>query len=206
MLPFLIALALQPGAPPPRPMMAPPPRARAVDGPIGQIELSPLYRSPFVCAEHADGQLPFAGDALGTDCMVAGGLGDGPGFSRLYRSDGLANADWYGWGADALAPFDGVVEGVFANPAVNAPGTMGRPPAGMIRFRRDDGVLVLYAHVADIAVAPGDRVVAGQPVAKVGNNGPSRSPHVHVGAYRGDEPLQIRWDLRAMARLQPAGR
>ena len=33
----------------------------------------------------------------------------------------------------------------------------------------------------------------------------SRSPHVHVGAWRGDVPLQVRWDLRAMARLQRGG-
>lgn len=202
MLPFVLALALQAADQPPRFTMTPPPRARAVEGAIEQVELSPLYRTAFLCSEHYEGQIDYAGDALGTDCLVTGGVDGRSGFSRLYRTDGRANADWYGWGADVLAPFDGIVEGVYANPNVNEPGTMGRPPAGMIRFRRDDGTLVVYGHVADIAVQAGDRVRAGQPVARVGNNGMSRSPHIHVGAYRGDLPLQIRWDLRAMARLQ----
>ena len=206
MLSVIFALAAQAAAAdrPPRFTMTPPPRARAVEGTIELVELSPLYRTSFVCSEHYEGQIDYAGDALGTDCMVTGGVEGRSGFSRLYRTDGLANEDWYGWGADVLAPFDGVVEGVYANPAVNRPGEMGRPPAGMIRFQRADGTLVVYGHVGDIAVRAGDRVRAGQLVAKVGNNGMSRSPHIHVGAYRGDLPLQIRWDLRAMARLQRA--
>ncbi len=188
---------------PPRFTMTLPPRAQStLGGPIGQVELSPPFRTSFACSEHYEGQIDYAGDALGADCMVTGGVDGEAGFSRLYRTDGLTNADWYGWGADVLAPFDGKVEGVYANPIVNSPGRMGRPPAGMIRFERADGTRVVYGHVADIRVAAGDKVTAGQAVAKVGNNGFSRSPHIHVGAYRGDVPLQIRWDLRAMAKLQ----
>lgn len=170
------------------------------------ITLHPLYRAPFACIEHPAGQATFLGDALGTDCMVTGG-GEpgGPGFTSFYRTDGRANADWYGWGAEVLAPFDGVVERVVANPVVNTPGTVGRPPAAMILFRRADGTNVLYAHVADVTVAAGDSVRAGQPVARIGNNGISRLPHIHVGAYRGAAALQVRWDLRAMGRVRALG-
>ena len=122
-------------------------------------------------------------------------------FGRLYRTDGKSNEDWYSWGVDVLAPFDGMVVGLLPNERVNEPGTKGRPPAGLIQFRRDDGVVVIYAHVADFKIALGDRVTAGQVVAKVGNNGPSYAPHVHVGAYKGNVPFQIRWDQRAMATL-----
>ena len=202
MTPLILALLLQAADRPPFTMSIPPRAADTSGGPIGQVELSPPFRASYMCSEHFEGQIDYAGDALGTDCLVTGGVDGDGGFGRLYRTDGRANEDWYGWAAEVLAPFDGVVEGVYANPAVNTPGTMGRPPAGMIRFERADGTRVVYGHVADIAVAAGDRVTAGQVVARVGNNGFSRSPHIHVGAYRGDVPLQIRWDLRAMARLQ----
>lgn len=184
--------------------MGPPPLARKVVGPIETVHISPVYREHFVCSEHADGSMEYAGDALGTDCMVMGGLDrrQGVAFGRLFRTDGKANEDWYGWGVDVLAPFDGKIRAVLANHGVNTPGTFGRPPAGMILFERDDGVVVVYAHVAAIKVKAGDSISAGQAVASVGNNGVSRSPHIHVGAYRGDLPLQVRWDLRAMATLQ----
>lgn len=168
---------------------------------IEQVEIGPLFAGSFICSQHPEGQLPYAGDALGSDCLVQGGLDGEQGFARLYRTDGSRNEDWYGWGADVLAPFDGIVERVHVNEVVNRPGTLGQPPASMIIFARADGMKVLYAHVSDIAVAAGDRVTAGQVVAKVGNNGFSRSPHIHVGAFRGEQPLQIRWDLRAMGRV-----
>ncbi len=171
---------------------------------IEQVLVSPLFREYFMCAEHAEGELEFPGDALGTDCEVTGGVDPRSpyGFSRSYRTDGASNADWYGWGAEVLAPFDGEVARIVPNDVVNVPGRFGKPPAAMVAFRRDDGVVVVYGHVADVAVAVGDRVRAGQVVAKVGNNGMSRNPHIHVGALRGETPLQIRWDLRALGELR----
>jgi murein DD-endopeptidase MepM/ murein hydrolase activator NlpD len=198
-----LLLAVQ-GASSPAVKFEPPPLVRENAGPIEAVQIGPVYRQPFVCSEHAEGEMDYAGDALGTDCMVMGGFdprSDG-GFGKLYRSDGKANEDWYGWRAGVLAPFDGKVKAVLANEVVNQPGKFGRPPASMILFERADGVVVVYAHVTAVKVKPGDLVSAGQAVASVGNNGMSRSPHVHVGAYRGDLPLQIRWDLRAMGKLQ----
>jgi len=180
-----------------------PPLVRNDTGVIESVQISPVYRQPFVCSEHAEGEMDYVGDALGTDCMVMGGFdprSDGA-FGKLYRGDGKTNEDWYGWHAEVLAPFDGKVKAVLANEVVNQPGRFGRPPASMLLFERADGVVVVYAHVTAVKVGPGDLVSAGQVVASVGNNGMSRSPHVHVGAYRGDLPMQIRWDLRAMGRL-----
>jgi hypothetical protein len=171
---------------------------------IGQALLSPLFREPFTCSEHYEGELPYPGDALGTDCLVTGGIDprSPTGFMRTFRTDGATNEDWYGWQAEVLAPFDGRVVRVIANDEVNEPGRFGKPPAAIIAFERDDGVIVLYGHVADVRVQQGDRVVAGQPVAVVGNNGMSRNPHIHVGAMREGRPVQIRWDLRAMGVLR----
>src|SRR5690554_1073658 len=109
----LASLMLQAAEPePPEVVFEEPPRARAIEGEIEAVVLGPLFRQSFVCSEHHDGQMPWAGDALGTDCMVTGGLNQAVGFMRLYRTDGLTNEDWYGWGAEVLAPADGEVVGL----------------------------------------------------------------------------------------------
>ena len=177
-----------------------PARATPITGPIETLLVSPLYDRPFACVEHHAGQMDFTGDALGTDCMIVGGIEDG-GFARLYRTDGKTNADWYGWQAPVYAPIDGKIVGLFSKDAVNSPGTLGKPPAGMIQIERADGVLVTLGHVAGVRVKAGDTVKAGQPIASVGNNGVARAPHSHIGAARGAVPLQIRWDQKAMARM-----
>ncbi len=201
---LLLALQAAPAAAPPPPPERPivvPPKAAEVTGPIEQVTLGPVFREPFLCMEHPFGQLAWAGDALGTDCMVGGGIDGMSGYMRLYRTDGKTNEDWYGWRAEVLAPVAGTVVGAFAKPGANQPGTMGKPPAAMIQILTDDGIIVVIAHVTDFRVKKGDRVTAGQVVALDGNNGMARSPHVHVGAWRQKDaiPLQIRWDLRAMA-------
>jgi hypothetical protein len=169
---------------------------------IGSVVIHPVVRQHFVCLEHPAGQLNFVGDALGADCLIID-LGGGPTgrFPSFYRGTGSRNSDWYGWNQRVLAPFDGVVDSVRTTQSVNSPGKVGRARAGGIVFRRADGVRVLYAHVHAIGVSPGDAVRAGQPVARVGNNGPAVMPHTHVGAWRGQEPLQIRFDLRATGKL-----
>ena len=184
--------------------LGPPPPAAPVDGDIELVVLGPIHAQPYMCSEHPLGQLAFAGDALGTDCLVTGGIEGSGGFARFYRTDGLANEDWYGWRSEVLAPVSGFVMGVFANPAVNTPGTMGRPPAGTMRILTEDGVIVTLAHLGEFFVEGGDHVDRGQIVGLVGNNGVARAPHIHVGAYRevDNMPLQIRWSLREMADLQ----
>jgi murein DD-endopeptidase MepM/ murein hydrolase activator NlpD len=170
---------------------------------MGIVLLHPIVRVHFVCLDHSSGQLKALGDALASDCVVlslAGGpLGRWPVF---YRNSGLKNEDWYGWRATVLAPFDGIVDSVHINITANEPGTLGRDRASVIVFRGADGTRVLYAHVQDIQVKPGDRVISGQPVAKVGNNGPAWFPHTHVGAWKANSPLQVRFDPIAMGKLR----
>ena len=178
----------------------------AIAPPIGQpldaVLLSPLFDQPFACTDHSESDdAGILGDAFGTDCLVIGGL-DGPPeqrYFRLFRNDGSRNEDWYGWHAAVLAPFDGTVGFVTLNPVTNMPGMTGRPPASMIVFRRDDGLIVVYAHVAEPRVKAGDRVRARQVVAIDSNNGFARAPHVHVGAFRDVTPFQVRWDQRTPA-------
>ncbi len=93
----------------------------------------------------------------------------------------------------------------------------GQGRSSAILFRRgleDDptAVQVAYVHVREVLVSEGDTVRAGEPVARIGNNGSSFNPHVHVGAFRGDlfsgdaVPLQVRMDLAAMGRLRGTSR
>jgi hypothetical protein len=166
------------------------------------VIIHPLVHPHFMCLEHPAGQLTALGDALGSDCLVAHlGAGATARFPAFYRGTGELNEDWYGWREPVLAPFDGTVDSVFAAPAGNRPGTLGHGRAGAIVFLRDDGVRVLYAHLQEIRVGAGDRVRAGESVARVGNNGPGYFPHTHVGAWRGAEPLQVRFDLAAMGTM-----
>ena len=172
-----------------------------VSEPINQVTIAPLFYLPFACMDHPEGQLSDLGDAVGTDCMVVGGFKGAAGYMRFFRTDGLRNEDWYGWRAEVHAPFDGEVTAVSLNPVTNEPGSMGKPPASYVQFRRGDGTVVVYAHVQDVRVKVGDHVSSGDVVAVDGNNGTARAPHIHVGAYRGKEPLQVRWDLRAEGRV-----
>lgn len=164
---------------------------------IATVTIHPILRGEVLCTDHRRSDGMGLGDALGTDCMLAGrvtmSMKDAPGV--LYRGEGLTNEDWVGWGAELLAPFDGIVESTHVNEITNAVGVKGRGRATSIVFARSDGVKVTYAHLRSIKVAPGDHVVAGQIVGTVGNNGQSTNPHTHVGAWKDRTPLQIRFDL-----------
>jgi murein DD-endopeptidase MepM/ murein hydrolase activator NlpD len=197
---FLFSFAMNAQTPSESPAPLPTPDT---EWPIEQVMIHPLFATYFMCGEHWEGQLPYPGDALGADCMVTGGLpADGrSGFSKPYKTDGKTNDDWYGWKQPVLVPFDGVVARVNINAVVNKPGELGKPPASFVIFRREDGTMVLIAHVDEITVKEGDSVSVGKPFAKVGNNGFGRNPHIHVGAWRDKTPLQIRFDLRAAGQL-----
>lgn len=143
------------------------------------------------------------GDQLARDFTVMR-VGD-DGIPRAYRpgTDGESNEDWFGWRRDVLAPFEATVTRVEEPSATNEPGTMNREAQpGLIFFEDGEGVTVIYVHVRDIDVEEGERVEAGEVVAKVGNNGNSRAPHVHVGAWTEETPLQIQVDLYAEERYE----
>ena len=139
------------------------------------------------------------GDQLARDFMVA--TTNKHGILEFYRNDGKFNEDYYGWKKNVMAPFNAKVTRVNEADSTNKPGNMnGDIRPGLIFFKKDNGLTVIYAHVRDIKVEKGDRVEAGNVVAKVGNNGNSRGPHVHVGAWKDETPLQIQVDLYAEKR------
>ncbi|MCJ8014707.1 M23 family metallopeptidase [Paenibacillus sp. KQZ6P-2] len=162
---------------------------------IEVVTIHPIHKHAFTVSEHPEGQLHHIGDALGCDCVIEK-FEDG--WMRKYKNDGKNNEDWYGWNAEVLAPFDSIVEAIYINPNTNNPGSYIESRASSIRFLRNDGVRVMYAHIKDINVSEGESIKAGDIVARVGNNGYSRHPHIHIGAWKGNTPLQIRFDLREM--------
>lgn len=171
------------------------------DNGIDFVLIHPPFAESYSCSEHWDGQLQYLGDSLGADCVIGRMVDDdGRLWMRQHRGAGLENQDWYGYGANVLAPCDCTIEKTQANPVENRPGELGKPPASMIVFRRSDDTLILYAHVKDSRVSEGDQVAAGDVVASVGNNGYSRLPHIHIGAWREEVALQIRFDQK---RMQP---
>lgn len=195
--------------------LAPRASAQHHPGPIEAVAIHPPVAATYQCSEHALGAEDHAGDALGADCVVVRRDGGPDGrFVSFYTGDGTRNEDWHSWDEPLLAPFGAVVTAVYINPETTVPGVWGKGRSSAVLFRRLPGspdgrpVQVAYVHVQDVLVAEGDTVAAGQPVARIGNNGSSWHPHVHVGAFRGElfseeaVPLQVRMDLEALGRLR----
>lgn len=165
----------------------------------GQFLAHPLFEASYACSEHAWGELPYLGDDLGQDCVQQAFVEeDGRAFMKSYRNDGRVNEDWFGWNQPVLSPCDCTVVRIGLNPATNVPGMLGTPPASMIMLEATDGTRVVLAHVQSLSVKEGQEVSAGQAIARVGNNGYSRMPHIHIGAWKDKQALQIRWDQRAI--------
>ncbi len=181
---------------------------------IEAVLIHPPVAARFQCSEHALGSEDHAPDALGSDCVVVrrGGGPDGT-LNAPFSGDGTRNEAGFGWLEPRLAPFDGVVTSVSLNAATTEPGRFGPGRSSAMVFRKGlvddpDAVQVAFVHMREVMVSEGDTVRAGQPVARIGNNGRSYNPHVHIGAFRGDVfsgqavPLQVRMDLEAMGRLR----
>ena len=90
-------------------------------------------------------------------------------------------------GTDVLAIADGVI--------VNA--NWGRS-YGVQLVSAIDGGWIIYAHLSATLVKPGDKVKAGQVIAKSGNSGNSTGAHLHVELRN-----HIRWSLGSDMDLSP---
>lgn len=163
------------------------------------VTIFPVYEKHFVSSEHPAGTEDTLGDQLGRDFIIMGF--NQKGLPVAYENEGTRNEDWFSWREKVLAPIDGKVSGIRINETTNEPGQPGEPPASNIVFEREDGVKVLYAHVREIEVEEGDFVEAGDVVGRVGNNGVSFMPHIHVGAWKDEQPLQIQVDLEKMGEI-----
>ncbi|MEU0494731.1 M23 family metallopeptidase [Mycobacterium sp. NPDC006124] len=53
-----------------------------------------------------------------------------------------------------------------------------------VKIRHSDGTVTLYGHVNTWLVTPGERVMAGDQIATIGNRGQSTGPHLHFSVLK----------------------
>ncbi|HEX8068458.1 MAG TPA: M23 family metallopeptidase [Pyrinomonadaceae bacterium] len=118
----------------------------------------------------------------------------------IVRGDDLSqNANYYGYGAEALAVADAVVAGVKDGIPENVPQTKVRAVPITLETVAGNYVLLdigrgrfaLYAHLQpqSIKVKLGDKVRLGQVLGLVGNSGNSDLPHLHFHLANAASPL-----------------
>lgn len=78
------------------------------------------------------------------------------------------------WGTPVLAAGNGVVTYTGYNSILG----------NHIQVDQGQGYTVVYGHLSAILTRPGRRVLAGQPIGRVGSTGYSTGPHLHFTAYR----------------------
>lgn len=93
------------------------------------------------------------------------------------------NDDYYAWNQPVVAPADGVVvvaeDGVVDNAPNRAVGGNLYGNLIVIDHGTDEFTLLGHLKQGSVSVKPGERVKAGQRLARVGNSGMSTEPHLH---------------------------
>lgn len=104
---------------------------------------------------------------------------------RTHRNDGADVSDYFGYGQPVLAPAGGTVRAV-------TDGLPDTPIGGRVKWQNSCGnhvvidvapgefLFLCHLIAGSLAVRAGEAVSAGQEVARLGNSGRSREPHVHV--------------------------
>lgn len=58
-----------------------------------------------------------------------------------------------------------------------------------VRVRHDNGIITVYGHIDETLVSVGERVIAGEQIATVGNRGQSTGPHLHFEVHKGGRKI-----------------
>ena len=118
--------------------------------------------------------------------------GFGTRWGSMHNGIDIANAN----GTPIVAATDGEV--VDAGPAQGF--------GNWVRILADDGTMTVYGHMQTVDVAVGDRVVAGQPIAGMGNLGFSTGTHLHFEVHVNDQPVDpVIWLAQQGTPLPGAG-
>ena len=135
---------------------------------------------------------------------------------QTHKGSGAALEDFYCWNEPLYAVADGVVVREIDNFADLLPGQPGRfDEANQVLLDCGGGIYAFYGHIrkGSAAVKAGQRVKAGDLVARVGNSGASGQPHLHFtltdgaafsvrGNWRYEQLTGGGWQLRDGIDLQ----
>lgn len=128
-----------------------------------------------VCGDKTGHHRIKAGAAFAWDLVIQHG-------GKPYAGEAGNVANYFAWNQPVLAQADGVVrlaEDTYPDMPVGQSGGFDRANSVIVDY--GGGILGMYGHVrqGSAAVRAGDRVVAGQELARVGNSGASGMPHLH---------------------------
>lgn len=117
----------------------------------------------------------------------------------LFHGDPRSNANFYDYGAEVLAVADGRIsdlkdglpENAGSNEASSRNITLDNVVGNYLILDLGHGRYALYAHLqpGSLRVKLGDRVKAGQVLARLGNSGNSDAPHLHFQVMDANSPL-----------------
>jgi hypothetical protein len=170
---------------------------------IDSTVIHPIFEKEFACSDHYEGKFKDYGDARGKVCFIHEFKEtDGRSWFHAYRGSGKENEDWYGWKQKVISPVTGMILKRAMNPKTNTPGIKSRDQSTYLIIRSDSGVHIFIAGIRDIVVRDGQRVKAGDFIGRVGNNGRSYFPSIHIGAWLEKVPLQLSFDLKELAILR----
>ncbi|MGP5219434.1 phage tail tape measure protein [Arthrobacter rhombi] len=156
-------------------------------------------------------------DAAAAKQNAAGGGGFAGGFSgplgRFYRPSGPITSGFGSSrgryphaGIDFAMPIGTAVkamyDGVVKKTGWNA--VTGRSGKGLV-MGHGKGMSSYYGHLSGWSTQPGDRVKAGQTIARSGNTGRSTGPHLHAELWRNGQPYNYAPLLRDKGGVLPPG-
>jgi len=103
--------------------------------------------------------------------------------ARSFKEKGRKNTDYFAFEREVLTPAEGVVVQVIQGVRDNSPGSVNPYSAlgNAVFIKHGDKEVSVLAHLrqGSITVKPGDRVAAGQVIARCGNSGGSSEPMLH---------------------------
>jgi hypothetical protein len=110
------------------------------------------------------------------------------------KGDGRNCADYYCYGLPVLAPADGTAHAVSdGNPELPVGELSGAKNAGgnevVLEVAPGEFLFLCHMQAGSLTVKPGDRVITGQVLGRVGNSGNTSEPHLHIHLQQGPEPF-----------------
>ncbi|MFO0920135.1 MAG: M23 family metallopeptidase [Candidatus Saccharimonadales bacterium] len=120
--------------------------------------------------------------------------------NKFFRTNGKTNNDYFSFGADILAPADGVVIETVNGLRDNKPSELNsfNYIGNYIMIKHEGKLFSVLGHLKQnsIVVSVGDTVKRGQKIAKCGNSGYTTDPHLHFHIQNSDVFAKVNKDYK----------